>query len=183
MSTETVAQQVPTGTWVVDPVHSNVQFAITHSGVASFRGGFGKYDATFEGGESPVLAGSVEVASIELPDEQLKGHLLSPDFFDAGAHPRFEFRSTELDVAEDGSVRLRGELELRGRKREVEASGSFGRVAAYLDGRERIGLSLETTIDRREFGIDWNADLPQGGRALEYEVTIGVDLQFVPQES
>jgi polyisoprenoid-binding protein YceI len=183
MSTETLNQQVPTGTWTVDPVHSTIQFAITHSGVATFRSGFGEYSATLQGGEQPQLEGSVEAASIDIQEEAFKGHLLSAEFFDVERSPRLTFRSTELDVADDGSVRLSGELEIRGQTRAVNATGKFGQVPAYLDGRERLGLSLETAFDRRDFGLDWNADLPAGGRALEYEVAINVELEFVPAES
>lgn len=181
MSTETLNQQIPAGTWTVDPVHSSIQFGITHSGVATFRSGFNSYDAKLEGGDSPQLTGSVEVASIDIEEEQFKGHLMTPDFFDAEKHPRLSFASTELTVADDGSVRLSGELEIRGEKRGVNAAGRFGKVPAYLDGRERLGLSLEVAIDRHDFGVNWNADLPNGGRALEDEVAINVELQFVPE--
>ncbi len=182
MSTETVNQQIPAGTWTVDPVHSTIQFGITHSGIATFRSGFGEYSATLTGGEQPRLEGAVEVTSIEIAEEQFKGHLLSPDFFDAASHPQLKFRSTALDVADDGSVRLSGELEIRGETREVSTAGRFARVPAYLDGRERLGLSVEVAIDRNDFGVSWNADLPAGGRALEDEVAIEVELQFVAEE-
>jgi polyisoprenoid-binding protein YceI len=181
MSTETLNQQIPTGTWTVDPVHSSIQFGITHSGIATFRSGFGEYSATLTGGEHPRLEGAVEVASIDIEEEQFKGHLMSPEFFDVENHPRLEFSSSGLAVGDDGSVRLSGELEIRGETREVSAVGRFAKVPAYLDGRERLGLSIEAGVDRREFGLDWNADLPSGGQALEYEVTIAVELQFVPE--
>lgn len=183
MSTETVNQQIPAGTWNVDPVHSGLHFAITHNGIATFRSGFNEYAATLTGGESPKLEGSVEVASIDISEEMLKGHLLSPDFFDAEKHPQLVFSSTELSVEEDGSVRLAGELEIRGETREVQAVGRFAQVGADLGGNERVGFSLETAVDRREFGLDWNADLPNGGQALEYEVTINVELEFVAEEA
>lgn len=181
MSTETVNQQIPAGTWTVDPVHSSVRFGITHSGIATFRSGFSGFAATLTGGERPRLEGEVDVTSIEIEEEQLKGHLMSPDFFDAANHPKLSFSSTELTVAEDGSVRLGGELEIRGETRQVGAVGRFATVSAYLDGRERLGLSVQVAVDRREFGLDWNADLPAGGQALEYEVTIEVELQFVAE--
>ncbi|HWW66600.1 MAG TPA: YceI family protein [Solirubrobacterales bacterium] len=183
MSTQTVKQEIPAGTWSVDPVHSSIGFAVTHNGVSAFRSGFGSYEARLTGGEEPRLEGTVDVASIEIDEEQLKGHLLSPDFFDAANHPRLRFESSELDVAEDGSLRIRGELEIRGQKHEVEASGRFGQVGADLGGSARVGLSLEATVDRRDFGLDWNADLPSGGKALEYEVSIAVDLELVAAES
>src|SRR5262249_7879656 len=77
MSTETLNQQIPAGTWSVDPVHSAIHFAITHNRIATFRSGFKDYAVTLTGGERPRLEGSVEVASIEIDEAQLKGHLLS----------------------------------------------------------------------------------------------------------
>jgi polyisoprenoid-binding protein YceI len=183
MSTETINQQIPAGTWTVDPVHSTIHFAITHSEVATFRSGFREYEATLSGGETPKLEGSVGVASIDIGEEGLKGHLLGPDFFDAEKFPRLKFSSTELSVDDDGELRLSGELEIRGETRQVQAVGRFAKVGAYLDGRERLGVSIETGIDRREFGIEWNADLPSGGKALEFEVSINVELEFVAEEA
>ncbi|HVC06972.1 MAG TPA: YceI family protein [Solirubrobacterales bacterium] len=183
MNTQTIEQEIPAGNWSVDPVHSSVGFAITHNGVSAFRSGFGSYQARLTGGESPRLVGSVEVASIEIGEEQLKGHLLSPDFFDAANHPRLSFESSEVEVDADGSLRIRGELEIRGEKREVKASGRFGQIGADLGGSARVGLSLEATVDRRDFGLEWNADLPGGGQALEYEVSIAVDLELLAEAS
>lgn len=182
MSTETISQQIPAGTWALDPVHSAIQFAVTHNGIATFRSGFERYDATLTGGEEPRLEGSVEVESIEIDEPQLKGHLMGPDFFDVQRFPRIGFRSTELSVEEDGSVRLAGELELRGETRRVEAAGRFAEIGADLAGSQRVGLSLAATIDRRDWGLDWNAELPKGGDVLEYEVAINVDLELVAQE-
>lgn len=179
MSTETVNQQVPTGSWGLDPVHSAIQFAITHNGIATFRSGFTSFDAELSGGERPKLSGSVDVASVDISEDMLKGHLMSPDFFDAENHPRVKFSSTSLDVADDGSVRLGGELEIKGETRAVEATGRFGTLGADIAGSERVGFSLEAAVDRRDFGIVWNADLPSGGRALEFEVAINVELEFV----
>lgn len=181
MSTQTVQQQIPTGTYAVDPVHSSVTFAITHNGVATFRSGFATYEARLSGGDTPGLEGTVEVASIEIEEEQLKGHLLSPDFFDASRYPRLRFRSTELSVEEDGAVTLRGELEIRGETREVEASGKFGRLGADLAGNSRVGLSVSANVDRRDFGLDWNAELPSGGEVLDYAVAINVELELVEE--
>lgn len=183
MSTETVNQQVPAGTWTVDPVHSAIHFAITHNGIATFRSGFEDYSVTLSGGEALRLEGSVAVESIDIEDAQLKGHLMSPDLFDTQKFPRVTFRSSELTVEDDGTVRLEGDFELRGQTRRVEATGKFGQLGADLGGNERVGLSLATAIDRRDFGLDWNAELPSGGNVLEYEVAINVELELVAQES
>lgn len=78
MTTQTVSQQVPAGTYKVDPVHSTINFAVVHNGVSTFRSGFRSYEAQLEGGEDPRLEGTVEVASVDISEEMLKGHLLSP---------------------------------------------------------------------------------------------------------
>lgn len=183
MSTETLNQQIPAGTWTVDPVHSAIHFAITHNRIATFRSRFTGFEARLHGGELPRLEGSVEVASIDIDEPQLKGHLLSPDFFDAEKYPTLKFSSTELSVEEDGTVRLAGELEVRGATHTVQATGRYGQLGADLAGGERVGLSFETTIDRRDIDLAWNADLPSGGQVLEYDVSVNVELELVQQES
>jgi len=183
MSTDTINQKVPTGTWTVDPVHSSVTFAVTHNNVATFRSGFDSYEATLTGGEAAQLVGSVDVQSIDIDEAQLKGHLMTPDFFDAERFPKLKFTSSRFDVADDGTVRLAGELEIKGNVREVEATGRFGELPADLGGNPRVALSVSTAVDRRDFGIEFNADLPSGGQVLEWEVAINVDLELVAQEA
>lgn len=183
MATETIQQQeIPAGTWAVDPVHSSIGFAVTHNGVTTFRSGFDRYDARLTGGEQPRLEGTVEVESIAIDEEMLKGHLLSPEFFDTQRFPQLRFTSTELSVGEDGTLRVLGELEIRGEKREVEASGRFAHLGGDLAGKERVGFSVETTVDRRNFGLDWQAQLPSGGDVLDYAVTISVELELTAEE-
>jgi len=181
MSTQTIERQIPTGTYVADPVHSSIGFAVVHNGVSTFRSGFGGYEVRLTGGESPRLVGVVDVSSIQIEEPQLKGHLLSPEFFDAERHPQLRFKSSELDVAEDGSATIRGELEIRGEKHQVEASGRFAQLGGDLAGKARVGLSLAPTVDRRDFGLDWNAELPSGGEVLDYEVSIAVELELVEE--
>jgi len=184
MATKTIQKQrIPAGTWRLDPVHSTARFEVTHSEVSTFRGGFGSIEARLEGGEKPALEGSVDVASVDIAEEQLKGHLLSPEFFDAERHPRVGFRSTEFRVGEDGEIEVRGTLEIAGASREVMAGGRVAHVPTFLDGNERLGISLESTVDRSDFGLNWNADLPSGGKALGYEVRIAVELELVREEA
>jgi polyisoprenoid-binding protein YceI len=184
MSTETINQQeVPAGTWVVDPVHSSLAFAVKHNGVTTFRSGFEKYNARLSGGENPRLEGTVEVESIQIDEEMLKGHLLSPEFFDTQRFPQLRFTSSEFSVGEDGSLKVRGELEIHGEAREVEASGRFAQLGGDLAGKPRVGLSIEATVDRRDFGLNWQAELPSGGEVLDYAVTINVALELVGEEA
>jgi polyisoprenoid-binding protein YceI len=167
----------------VDPVHSSVAFAVTHNGVTTFRSGFDSYEARLTGGEQPRLEGTVEVESIKIDEEMLKGHLLSPEFFDTQRFPQLRFTSTELSVGEDGSLRVAGDLEIHGETRKVEASGRFAQLGEDASGKGRVGLSIESTVDRRDFGLSWQAELPSGGEVLDYAVTITVDLELVGEEA
>jgi polyisoprenoid-binding protein YceI len=184
MSAETITQQqIPAGTWGVDLVHSSINFAVTHNGVTTFRSGFERYDAHLSGGEQPRLEGTVEVESVAIDDEMLKGHLLSPEFFDTQRFPQLRFTSTEVSVGEDGTARVAGELEIRGETRKVEAGGRFAHLGEDAYGKARVGLSISSTVDRRDFGLDWQAQLPSGGDVLDYAVTISVELELVREEA
>jgi polyisoprenoid-binding protein YceI len=166
-------QTVPTGTWALDTVHSSVGYAVRHSGVSLFKGAVTQVDATLEDG---VLRGSAKVTGITVDDENLQGHLLSPDFFDAEQFPTVSFESTS--ISRDGdTVTVEGELELRGQKRPVTLTGT---IAGPVEGPagEKLGLSLQTTIDRTAFGMTWNMDLPSGGPILDNEVKLTADLEL-----
>ena len=183
MSTATATgHAIATGTWSVDKVHSKVAFEVRHMGVSTFASQFNEYDATLEGGAEPALTGTVAVTSIEAGDEQLYGHLLSPDFFDTERHPQLRFESSSLEIADDGSARVRGVLEIKGEAREVEATGRYAYVAADIAGNEKIGLTLEASVDRRHFGLDWQADLPSGEPVLEWDVQVRIALEFLRTE-
>jgi polyisoprenoid-binding protein YceI len=171
MSTITQTEQaIPAGTWTLDPVHSQVGYAVRHSGVSLFRGGIAGFEATLAGG---TLSGFADVASITVQDENLQGHLASPDFFDAARFPRVSFTSTS--IARDGDdIVVEGELELRGERRPVRLGGT---IAGPLN--DRIGISIEAVIDRTDFGMDWQMELPAGGPVLDNEVRLTADLELV----
>jgi polyisoprenoid-binding protein YceI len=173
MST-TAIQQVPAGTYNLDPVHSTFGFAVKHNGVSVFRGQFEQVDARLEDG---VLVGTARVESVKTAIPDLKGHLVSPDFFNAAETPTVEFRSTEIRVAEDGSAEVDGELTIRGVTKPVTATGSFASGIA-ISGKEVVGLDLEARIDRREYGLNWQAPLPSGGDVLAWDVKLEVHLEL-----
>jgi polyisoprenoid-binding protein YceI len=183
MSTlESTTTLAPAGTsWSADPVHSNVSFEVEYAGVSVFRGSFRDFDATLEGS---TLTGKARVASVDVKDEQLNGHLQSPDFFDAERHPEISFRSAQLAVADDGTVTGQGELTIKGVAKPIQLKGRLA-SAPSVDpfGRERLGLTLETAIDRNEYGVAWNAPNQSGGNYLGDEVTLKADLTFVRQTS
>jgi polyisoprenoid-binding protein YceI len=172
-------QQLPTGTWTIDPIHSSASFAVKHSLIATFRGGFRELEATLStvDGE-PVLTGVVPVASVDVRDENLSGHLLSPDFFDAERHPEITFVSTAVRPGGDGAVIVEGDLTLKGHTQRVEASGVIAGPAIGVDGNERLGIELTAVVDRASFGLDWNAPLPSGALVLGNDVTLTVALEL-----
>ena len=175
MSSTQQATGVPTGTWNVDPVHSSIGFAVKHSGVMTFRGTFDEFDARLVDGR---LEGSAEVASVRVDDPNLAGHLQTPDFFDAEQHPELRFVSKTIE-REGDRVSIDGDLTLRGVTRPVEIAGTATGPVTDGYGNERIGLDLETVVNRRDFGINWGADLPSGGPMLADEVTITANLALV----
>jgi polyisoprenoid-binding protein YceI len=162
-----------TGQWRFAPVHSAAEFAVKYV-VAKFRGSFGELDASLENG---VLSGSAKVASVSVKDQNLYPHLQSPDFFDAEQHPEISFRSTKLDIQGD-QVEMDGELTMKGNTRPIHASGTIEGPVEDAMGNTRLGFTLETKVDRTEFGINWNAELPKGGPSLSNEVTLAVELEF-----
>lgn len=183
MSTQAPAKiEVPAGNWGVDRTHSKVAFEVRHMGVSTFASQFDDYDAVLAGGDEPKLRGMVNASSIEAGDEQLHGHLLSPDFFDVERHPELVFESSSLAIADDGSVELRGTLSIKGEARDVTATGRYAHVDADIAGNEKVGLVLEATVDRRDFGLDWQADLPSGEPVLEWDVNVRVALEFFRAE-
>jgi polyisoprenoid-binding protein YceI len=156
---------VPTGTWSIDPPHSSVEFQVRHLGIATVKGRAPVIHGTIEGGESPSIEGTVDVTSFTTFDETRDGHLQSPDFFDAERYPELRFESTEVDVRGE-ELLVTGDLTIKGVTKPVELRGSFAGSGMDPWGNERIGLDLEGTIDRREWGVSWNAPLPGGSFLL-----------------
>src|SRR6266540_4018118 len=113
-------QLAPAGTWAADKVHSNVSFEVAYSGVNTFRGSFSDFAASLNG-ES--LEGTAKVASVDVKDEQLSGHLLAPDFFDAERYPEIAFKATELRRLDGNRVEARGEITIKGVTKPIELTG------------------------------------------------------------
>jgi polyisoprenoid-binding protein YceI len=180
---EMTKQFAPTGSWSADPVHSNVAFEVTYAGVNTFRGSFSDFSATLAGGEEPTLVGSARVASVDVRDENLNAHLQTPDFFDAQRFPEIAFRATGLRRLEDDRVEGSGELTIKGVTRPIELTGTIA-PAPVTDpmGRERLGVRLETTIDRTAFGVSWNAPNQSGGDYVANDVKLIAELALVRQD-
>ena len=175
----TIETLAPAGTWVADPVHSNISFEVGYAGVNTFRGSFHDFDATLSGDS---LEGSAKVASVDVKDEQLNGHLQTPDFFDAQRYPEITFKGTELS-REGTTVHGTGELTLKGVTKPITLEGTIAQAPATDPfGRERLGLRLEATVDRNDYGVSWNAPNQGGGDYLGTDVKLIAELALVKQE-
>jgi len=180
MPTITAVQPLA-GTYTADPVHSSFAFAVRYMGVSTFRGTLGDVSATLAAGpDGAALEGSAEVASISIrTPEAFRDHVLSEEFFHVAEHPRIAFRSTRVELADDGRALVEGELTIKGITLPVHAEGSWT-PEAELFGSRKAGLTLEATVDRTAYGLNWNADLPAGGKALADDVTLTVELTLLP---
>lgn len=176
----TTLERIPTGVYNVDPAHSNVGFEVRHMGIATVRGSFrgfqGQIDAT---GAAPLLQGTVDVATIDTGEENRDGHLKAPDFFDVERHPQISFDSTATELGGDGTIKLSGEITIKGITKPIELTGAVGEVGQDPWGNERVGLELETKIDRREFDLTWNQTLPNGNLLVANEVKLLVSVSAV----
>ena len=178
MSSTATETRITNGIWNLDPVHSAVGFELPYL-AGTFKGTFRETSGrlTVENGRGR-LEGTAQVASVDVKDENLAQHLQSPDFFDAQQFPELRFSAD--DVALDGEhVQARGELTMRGVTKEVQVEGTASAPMTDGFGNERFGLQLAATVDRTEFGLNWNMELPSGEPSLPNDVRIVTDLQFV----
>ena len=168
---ETSATQIPTGVWSIDPAWSALEFEVRKVGLIPIKGRVPGFTGTIEGGDGAAIEGTVDATSITTFDETRDGHLQSPDFFDTQRFPELTFRSTHVSLEGD-TVVVHGDLTIKGTTKPVELTGRFLGTGQDPAGNERIALELEGTIDRTEFGLQWNAPLPGGGLLLPNDVTL-----------
>jgi polyisoprenoid-binding protein YceI len=177
MST-TISQALPTGTWNLDPVHSQVGFSVDYM-VGAFRGSFSPVEATLVVSDEAVeLTGAADVTGVKVQDENLAAHLQAPDWFDAERHPRLTFAAKDFRIS-GNDVTVHGELTIKGHTEPVELTGTVTDPIQDPYGQTRVGINLSTTVDRTKFGLDWNNPLPSGEPALANDVTITAELFLV----
>jgi polyisoprenoid-binding protein YceI len=167
---------IPTGTWKADTVHSRIAFEVPYA-VATFSGEVPGFEATLEDGR---LEGSAKIETIQVKEENLQGHLLSPEFFDAERHPEVKFVSRSITRNGDDVV-VEGDLTLKGITHPATLKGTATGPTVDHFGATRLGLKLETVVDRTAYDMKWNMPLPTGEPALANEVTLKADLTLVQQ--
>ena len=173
MSATTPASLPATGSWRVDATHSTATFTLTHNVVATFRAGFHGISGSLEDG---VLSGSVAVENLDLGGPAaFREHLLGEGFFDAASHPNLSFRSQDIHAHGGGNVHGSGELTIKGTTLPIAVEGSVRgpQEVELADGStgERLGITLTTTVDRRDYGLEIYA-------GADWDVAIEVALEL-----
>lgn len=173
-----IEQQLPTGTWLADQIHSTAGFRIKHFGVSTFRASFGEITATYSGdGDEAKLVGVVPVESISITQPDFRGHILAEDFFDVAKHPELRFESSSIRREGDG-IHIDGELTIKGITKPIVAHGTASEPGQDPFGGERFALEISAELDRRDFALNYQAELPGGKLAIDYPVTLEVVLEL-----
>jgi polyisoprenoid-binding protein YceI len=179
-----MSTQVAESTYAIDPAHTAVEFVVRHLMITRVRGRFAGVSGTIELGPGSDVPASVqariEAATIDTRESQRDTHLKSPDFLEVEAYPSLEFVSTRIE-GDPKKFTIHGNLTIHGVTREVDFNGEFeGRVPDPWGG-QRVGYRATTTINRKDFGLTWNAALETGGVMVGDEVRIELDVQAVLQ--
>lgn len=169
--------------WQIDYTHSQIQFTVRHL-LSNTRGQFDKFTGTIEMDEqnpaNTKVDVQIEAASINTKLEARDDHLRSPDFLDAANHPYLTFKSKHIELIDNSHARLSGDLTIRGVSREVTLEVEYhGQVKSPFGAVISAGFTAQTTIDRRDWGLTWNALIETGGVAVGNEVRITIDLELL----
>ena len=180
----TTATRIPgyiAGTWDIDPVHSDISFAVRHMMVSKVRGRFATFSGTIVTGddvtESEVTA-TIDATSIDTNNDQRDGHIKSADFFDVENHPTWTYRSTGVRVDGDGIV-VDGDLTIKGVTRSVPLTVEVNGVGPDAYGGTRAGFSATAEINRSDFGVDISMPLDGGGVVVGEKVQINLEIEGV----
>jgi polyisoprenoid-binding protein YceI len=177
-------QTSTTTTWNIDPAHSMAEFKVKHMMIANVKGHFSKVSGALFLDESELansrIEASIEAASVHTRDEQRDAHLKSADFFDVEKFPTLLFKSKNIGIVRDGELSVDGDLTIHGVTRNVRFTVE-GPTPPAKDpwGNTRVAISASTKINRKDFGLTWNAALETGGILVGDEVTITLDVEFV----
>ena len=172
---------VTAGTWTLDTSHSEIGFTVRHAGISKVRGQFKEATATLDLAENVAdskVNATIQTASFDSGDVNRDGHVRGEDFFDVEKFPEISFVSNGL-VAKGDSYELQGDLTIKGVTRPVALETELNGVAVDPFGNTRAGVSAETTISRKDFGLTWNALLETGGVLVSDKVAINLELAFI----
>ena len=188
MSTASIPQTTPTTTtWNIDPAHSVAEFKVKHMMIANVKGHFSKVSGSLTLNETDLdksrIEATIDAASIETRDAQRDGHLRSADFLDVEKFPTLSFKSSHIRIVRDGELAVEGDLTIHGVTRKAVFTVE-GPTPPTKDpwGNTRVAVAGTTKINRKDYGLTWNATLEAGGILVGEEVTITLEVEFVKSE-
>jgi polyisoprenoid-binding protein YceI len=180
--TAVTAPQISSGTYTLDQSHSRLGFVARHAMVTKVRGSFNDFDATVQVGDQ-LSDSSVHVAirtgSIDTRNEQRDGHLRSNDFLSVEEFPEITFDSTTVDLVADNVVRVTGDLTIKGISKPVTIDFGFEGAAVDPFGNERIGFEGSVVVNRKDWGVNWNAALEAGGVLVSEKITLEFEVSAI----
>jgi polyisoprenoid-binding protein YceI len=174
---------LPTGTWTVDPAHSNVEFSVKHLGIATVRGAFNEFEGSFEVGEDGFARarGTVKVASIDTNEDTRDAHLRSEDFFHAEVHPELSFESSDIRPLDEETFLIHGDLTMRGVTRPVVLEAELQGTEIDPWGNERVAVEAAGQLNRRDWGMTFNQALGSGNVLVSDKVRLTLDISAIKQ--
>jgi polyisoprenoid-binding protein YceI len=168
-------------TWNLDPTHSGISFTVRHLVISKVRGSFGGFTAEVKLDPANLAASSakvsIDVATISTGTADRDNHLKSPDFFDVAKFPTMTFVSGKVEVKNQEHFTLHGALTLHGVTKDVALDGTFGGVAKDPWGNEKAGFELKGSVNRKDFGLNWNQALETGGVLVSENVELNIELE------
>lgn len=171
--------------WEIDPAHSQIRFKVRHMMISNVRGTFDDFTGTVDfDPDNPEQTGvdiKIDAASINTSEDQRDTHLRSPDFFNAEEYPFLTYKSKRVEVLDDHHARLYGDLTIRDETHEVPLEVEYTGIAKSPWGMYSAGFTAETTINRKEWGLEWNQALETGGVLVGDDIHIDINLEIIQQ--
>jgi polyisoprenoid-binding protein YceI len=171
------------GTYTLDPSHSRIGFVARHAMIAKVRGAFNEVSgtATIDGANPAASSLNVTIAagSVDTRDANRDGHLASPDFFDVATYPTITFVATGFEVVDEETVEVTGDLTIKGVTKPVTIPFAFGGAAVDPFGNSRIGFDGSVVVNRKDWGLTWNAALEAGGVLVSDKVTLEFEVSAI----
>ncbi len=171
--------------WSLDPAHSEIQFKVKHLVISTLTGSFDKFDGeavtpedTFENGQITI---SIDAKSINTNNSQRDEHLRSEEFFKTDEHPEITVKTTSIKQVSGDDYVIIADFTMRGVTKSVEFKGEYGGEATDGYGNNKVGLEVTAKINRKDYGLNWNAVIEGGGLTVSEEVKLIANLQFIQQ--
>ena len=173
----------PAGTYTIDPTHSRIGFVARHAMVTKVRGSFNEFEGSgYFDADDPTKSNlqlTIQAASIDTRNADRDGHLRSNDFFDMETYPTITFTSTAVEKTGDDTYRVTGDLTIKDVTKSVSVDFEYMGTAKDPFGNERLGLEGTTTINRKDWGVNWNAALDTGGVLVSEKVTLEFEVSAI----